>query len=166
MGSEMCIRDSARAIVPSATGDASALPASISAGQTFNLTYSVPLSSGWNLANANVVAILIAPDGSIDNGGVGSISAPGFGIGEDKVTTSLHPNPANDYSILQLNLDGNSDVKVEVFNMNGQRVMFKEYGSLQGVMNLPINTQNLSSGLYLINLYVGNETIQHKLSVD
>ena len=57
-------------------------------------------------------------------------------------------------SSVALSLLKEANVQVEIFNMNGARIATKDYGMLNGDINLPVQTNELSSGLYLVKVMV------------
>jgi hypothetical protein len=66
----------------------------------------------------------------------------------------LAPNPGTDFSNIVLDLNNDANVTVEIYNTNGQRVAYKNYGSLNGALHLPINLNEFNSGLYLVKVMV------------
>ena len=58
------------------------------------------------------------------------------------------------------------DVTVRVYNLTGQEVYTNDFGQqTAGQHNFQINGENLASGMYVMNLNIGNKTVSHKLSV-
>jgi hypothetical protein len=62
-----------------------------------------------------------------------------------------------------LSLVKEANIQVEIYNMNGAKVGTKNYGMLNGEMNLPIQLSELSSGLYLVKIMVDNYPTTLKL---
>lgn len=78
---------------------------------------------------------------------------------------SIFPNPTNGNSNLELNLVENSNVKVDVLNTLGQVVFTKTLTNVSGNQTINIDSQNFESGLYLVNIKVGDLTTTKKLTV-
>ncbi len=60
----------------------------------------------------------------------------------------LYPNPANDFVELQFTTDNNSDMSIEVIDLEGRAVLSKLH---KGNSPLILNTTSLSSGVYLVS---------------
>lgn len=64
-------------------------------------------------------------------------------------TLTLYPNPVGSTANLQLNLVGDSDVKLEIYASNGQKVITTQYAGLKtGIHTLMVDTRNLTQGVY------------------
>ncbi len=69
---------------------------------------------------------------------------------------SIFPNPIKDN---YLNIRTNTALKIEIFNVLGKRVISDEVNSNKNYLNL----SDLNSGIYLIKISNGNQTITKKL---
>ncbi|MDI1235594.1 MAG: T9SS type A sorting domain-containing protein [bacterium] len=79
---------------------------------------------------------------------------------------SVYPNPAKDFANIKINLTENTNVKIEVYNTVGQLVSVEQNGMMEaGENNFLINTANLSTGIYTINVTTLNGTSTTKLNV-
>lgn len=74
----------------------------------------------------------------------------------------LAPNPTSGQTILKVELREVSDVKVQVFNTNGQ-VILQEIERNVSVMNLPLDLNQQPAGLYIVRLRVGDQIRSEKL---
>jgi len=84
---------------------------------------------------------------------------------EGKFTASFFPNPFNQHATLSLNLVNAEQVKVEVINMLGQKVYFNDHGILNaGNYQLDMNLNNLSTGVYILNITVGDQAISQRIT--
>jgi len=72
----------------------------------------------------------------------------------DEVTFSMYPNPTTDF--LRFNLENNSQVLFQVFNMNGQVLK-------QGqVFNNTLNVMDLPKGYYVLRLNIDGNQISER----
>ncbi len=169
--SQMVYDHVARAITPSFDGLNNAFTGAQNAGNAtaYNTTFTLPAE--WDENNVHIVAMVIAPDGTIDNAesvtiaqGVENGYIAGLVLGQNEVVEStfekqiqLYPNPATDNSFINLNLNNNEKVTVTVMSADGKIVADKSYGELNGNMRLPINLSGLSNGLYLVKVMIGEQ---------
>lgn len=67
-------------------------------------------------------------------------------------------NTAYDVTTLEVSLDKSSKVEMEILDVSGEVLSYKNYGVLQGEMQLPINLFLLNKGMYFIKVKtdVGN----------
>lgn len=81
-------------------------------------------------------------------------------------TFSVYPNPVSDNLNIEFNLNQNSNVKLTMTDMVG-KVIYQNNSKTEaaGLLNYNINTSGLNSGMYLLLLQVGNETITRKVTV-
>ena len=89
-------------------------------------------------------------------------------VNEDATAIGLKvfPNPFNNQTNIYYNAEGMQDVNVRVFNTMGQEVYSNDFGlQTAGQHNFQISADNLASGMYFMNLNIGNKTISHKITV-
>jgi len=85
---------------------------------------------------------------------------------KDQLALVLQPNPAGDFSQLRFELKENTTVSVTVTNLMGQSVMnVQSQKSAAGFHTITLNTAELASGIYLVNVIAGNKTSSAKLIV-
>ena len=167
----------ARVTSPNANGLDDAFPDGQTAGSshTFNFTFSI--SSEWNATNMHIVGMLIK-NGDINNGGGSTIDdaiANGYvegtvvvGIEELSHIVSnfeIYPNPATDLTNINLVLENQQRVTLQIIDIAGKVVRRKDYGQLNGAYTLPIGLNDLESGIYFVNLLIGNRAITQKLII-
>jgi PKD repeat protein len=71
-------------------------------------------------------------------------------------TFDMYPNPAQDNTMIEFNLEQNDNVTIEMMDMSGKVVENIYSGSLAtGNHRFPVNTAELSSGIYLVRLMTG-----------
>jgi hypothetical protein len=81
------------------------------------------------------------------------------GVAENKTATSVnvYPNPANASTNVNFNLVSEGIVKIEVVNMLGQVVSTQVSKTLApGEQNIELNTSNIQTGAYLVNIISGD----------
>jgi PKD repeat protein len=83
-------------------------------------------------------------------------------------TFDVYPNPAQDNTVVEFSLDKREVVTVEVLDLSGKVVQQTYSGDLAtGVHRFPINTAELSSGIYLVRLMTGEGSyLTRKLVVE
>ncbi|WP_428235679.1 zinc-dependent metalloprotease [Gracilimonas sp.] len=75
-----------------------------------------------------------------------------------------YPNPFNPTTSIQFNLNEASKVKLEVFNIQGQKVAsLLNENRRAGEHRITFNAQNLSSGIYIYRLQTGAQTLTRKM---
>ncbi|MEM7038475.1 MAG: T9SS type A sorting domain-containing protein [Bacteroidota bacterium] len=75
------------------------------------------------------------------------------------------PNPAQTALWLDMELKKPADVTLELRNLQGQIMQTKNAGLWQGQRTLKLNVENLSQGLYILNVIAGDERLQKKFIV-
>jgi hypothetical protein len=81
-------------------------------------------------------------------------------------TIEMYPNPAKDYTYINLNLSRNENVQVTVTNLLGQQVYAKNYGmTFAGNNKLALNTSYLGGGVYFVTVTAGQNKVSSKLIV-
>jgi hypothetical protein len=105
------------------------------------------------------IGILIDDSGEIDNGGAMNLFHV-TSIGEQAELMSsnpkLYPNPANDNTILKLDLLEMNKVALTITNINGQTVFVENYGAVKGEYLFPLNTSEFPAGIYLVEIQTGS----------
>ena len=160
----------ARIITPSFTGHPNAFANTTNAGDSVTYTFTYTLPTTWLDRKMNIVGIMFKPDGTIENASLSNITTAinngyqigtelgGNFLGMEKLNgpdaIHLAPNPGTDFSNIVLDLNNDANVTVEIYNTNGQRVAYKNYGSLNGALHLTINLNEFNSGLYLVKVMV------------
>ena len=75
-----------------------------------------------------------------------------------------YPNPFNPVTDIKFSLPNPSDVRLEVFNIVGQKVATLVDGPLEaGQHTVPWNASGLASGIYLYRLEAGDHTDTRKM---
>ncbi len=159
--SQMSYDHVARAISPSFAGLPNAYTGMMNLGNasTHNFTFTLPTT--WEEDLMHIVAMVIAPDGTIDNAFSASLNAAienGFVSGTNVVgMTSLssveeeltiYPNPTNNQCNINMHLINGTKLSVEIYSLDGKKLVSKDYGTLSGDFILPINMSEWANGMY------------------
>lgn len=168
----------ARALMPSFAG-ASPFTGTVNPGDvhTFNFTFVLP--ADWDENQIHIVGMLIDAGGEIDNGSLTSIDeavqngyVPGTAIvgvetlfGPDAMVT-IYPNPTTANAWLSLNLAAETEVEVTVTDLQGRKMATRNYGLLNGGQHLEIQTQDFASGLYFVQVRMGEVVKTQRLVVE
>jgi hypothetical protein len=92
-------------------------------------------------------------------------------VGISKVKSNVNglavmPNPASDMATLKFDLKSNENVSVNVVNMLGQRVMnLNSQNVAAGQHSISLATNQLSAGIYLVNVTAGSTNSSVKMIV-
>ncbi len=170
--SQMVYDHVARVILPGVNGLANSFPATVASGETHTVNFYFTIQPEWDMTKINVVSMLIAPDGSVDNAGYAPITEAttnGFVLGIETYTLNnsmqVSPNPTTDLTFVTLDNETAQNVSLTIYDMSGKIVTSKNYGEISNDVKLPINTVNFETGIYVISLTVGNNTTTQKLVV-
>ena len=126
-------------------------------GQTVTIDWSVVASAGDNTRFAD------------ETWSVTFTLVPATNIGRDEIVSGFelsqnYPNPFNPTTNISFTLPQASDVTLEVFNMQGQRVATLANGSFSaGSHIVTFDAANLSSGIYLYRMTAGAFTQTNKM---
>ena len=168
----------ARAIAPSFTGMTGIFPATVNAGDAHIVNYSFTLPAGWDENEIQIIGLLIDPTGKIDNAGSVDITtavANGYETGlnagiaqvlESSRPVALAPNPAIGTSAILMNLTTESEVHIQLTDLNGKLITSGEYTNLSGAQSIAINLNGLSAGMYAVNILINGTLYTEKLIVE
>jgi len=168
----------ARALSGGFNGISNPWPGPISTGSAYTVNFSFNIDSIWDVSKMHIVGLLIQPAGQVENAGYTTVDeaiANGLVIGLDGEgseylegpdrTLQVYPNPAGDRAYASLNLTASSEVAMSVYDMTGKRVSHRSYGTLDGAQILPLELQNMASGLYTVKVIVNGTPFSEKLMV-
>jgi hypothetical protein len=85
---------------------------------------------------------------------------------DQNALVSVFPNPSGNYANVIFTLKKSEKVKLSVYNSFGEMVYTenaKIYGS--GENKIQLHNENLSNGLYIVKLTIGNRTTSQKISI-
>lgn len=117
---------------------------------SFILNYSTPLEIELELSDTNFI---------IDSTDHSTASPLEYSLGK------ISPNPFNSFLTIQIGLPESAELRVEVFNILGQKVTLLHNGmTSQGWHNFAFNAAGLSSGIYFVKVQVpGKMTVFRKV---
>ena len=79
------------------------------------------------------------------------VSVPTTSVGATPFTAALQPNPAQETSILTVNLQAPSELTIAVSDVSG-RVRSLTYAALSGENRIPLTVGDLPNGLYFVQV--------------
>ncbi len=97
-----------------------------------------------------------------------SFTNPNVGIAENTLlasNSSLYPNPAQNSTVLQLDLNKGGNVSVTVMNTVGQVMSTSSTDAVAGKNKINVDIQGLSSGIYMVNVKADGANVTKKLIV-
>lgn len=103
------------------------------------------------MANFNITSLCCYP-GKCNDRDI-SLVCPGIGV---ETGFNLFPNPANNILNLQISAGNNQEVKYEIFDSFGTKVLESQLGISSGIITKEVDISNFHVGLYLIRVNVSN----------
>lgn len=155
----------ARAIVGGFNGEDGSVPEANAAGSshTYTVEYEVPENYNWE--NMHVVTLLIKySTKKIINAGSSQLLSGTSDIAS-VAAVNLYPNPANDYSLIRVNLSQTQEIQITVSDINGKIVADKNYGMQSGDNVYPLNTSLFESGMYMVTIRTNDNIITKQLMI-
>jgi len=84
----------------------------------------------------------------------------------DDIISNIFPNPATNQININLNIPNIENVKVSLFNNIGQELMINNLGSISGLQNLSFDISGLQSGIYFVNVTIGNKKYSKPIMIN
>ena len=134
------------------------------AGTSQSKGWVIPFTSA-DYTNFKVVGLLInSTTGEIMNA---SETAIAVSVDEESIVNSfnVYPNPATSNTNISFELNEVSDVTISVVNMMGQSVYNESKSNVSDLQRVNLNTNDMASGMYFVNLTINGETVTKKLSI-
>ncbi len=163
----------ARAVSGLRSNNNNSFSGSYKAGDKIVLTYAFTLNAAWKFDNINIIPILLDAGNYINAASNtiaeavqnGFISSTGnIVLASDQV--KIYPNPAKDFLNVDLNIESSGEVEVQIVDVEGKTVAFRNYGVLQGSFLLPVHLNHFKSGLYLVRIKTKEGVRIEKLIVE
>ena len=128
---------------------------------------SIALPPAYGGSNVNFKFQLLSAKAAnqfyIDNINIGQSTTGITSIKSPVGSMSIVPNPTQGSATLKLNVTAASDATIKVLDMTGREVMTIFSGQLQaGQKNIDFNTENISSGIYLVKVSDGKTSKQQR----
>ncbi|MBP6396467.1 MAG: choice-of-anchor J domain-containing protein [Saprospiraceae bacterium] len=147
-------------------GRSNTFGAEVNAGDFADLAFDIEVPADYNINNVFVVVMVADGAGAILGGAhTESKAVSSKDVTEDGFGLSLTPNPAFDVTYVNVNLEQKSEVSMKIVNQMGQTIASKNYGELNGKQVLPVITQDFGSGLFFVQMQIGNKQETLKLMV-
>jgi hypothetical protein len=158
-----------RKMIPGAAG---ASMQNQQANQTFNYT------GNWTIANVagapvdptdiNIVAFVQDnASGKVLQSAISMTPNAIRDVNGNEQIVSVYPNPFNNTTKVNFSLTSTVEVKVEVFNLVGEKVYSVNKGELNaGSHSVIIDGASLSSGMYFVNVIAGERTYTQKVTLN
>ena len=83
----------------------------------------------------------------------------------DKIIPVVGPNPSKGRFTLQFYVNVSTDLAISLLDIAGHRVYLKKYSAYQGSFQEDIYTDNLSTGVYVLEIQHGSEVERKKVLV-
>lgn len=85
----------------------------------------------------------------------------------EETVSEVFPNPANDLAFIEIMLQTSTSLKMEVYNLTGQRVLIKQLPeTTTGTTRIDIDASDLFPGVYFCRIKAGGSEVVRKLVVD
>lgn len=155
-------------------GDNSIIPSNPAANSSYSQTYNFSIPANWDENEIDIVAFVgyygsSVNDREIINAGKAKLTSLVTSINEVKAdleSLDVFPNPSNEISNLKFNLSQTSAVNVELRDLTGKLIFREDYASMsKGNQLIQINVSDLNSGIYFVNLRIGDQQVTKKISV-
>ncbi len=79
---------------------------------------------------------------------------------------TLYPNPTSNQFKIDFSIDKNEKVNVSIYNTLGMKLLNPINSNFEnGSHSLPINTDSLSNGVYIVKIEIGNQSKDVKLVI-
>ncbi len=157
-----------------AWGDNSIIPTSPALNTPYTKNETFTLSTAWDADSVYLVGFVSYYNANVGQRQVlnavqvklGNIPTSVNKVQKDAASLSLYPNPTSDLTNLELNLDNSSAVIVEVIDFTGKRLLLEDFGVMSaGKQRMQLNLANLASGMYFVNVRIGDQVVTRKVSV-
>lgn len=157
----------ARTIQPSPDGAPGSLPTTMTAGTTYDYTFTTNIQPYWHRYNMHVIVMIIRnADGQVLN--TNNILMP-LGMKDVDAGISefmIFPNPAVNTAYVNFYLAQTSNVNVVVTDMMGRTIQSINKQNFEaGKHRLNLDLTNTTNGIYNVSLQTDNGTISTRLSV-
>lgn len=84
---------------------------------------------------------------------------------ESNSKLNIYPNPTNTNTTVSFSLSNESNVTINVTDLAGKVIYTNALGTVNGAQNVTVNTENLTSGVYMVNVSINGTVSTEKLIV-
>jgi len=160
--------DIMRKMLPSSQG--TNLTTTWTLGQSQVINFAVPLPA-YIYNNDQIAVVAWIQDNSDKNVKQAAFSAPLPDAGINNIdgivdNINVYPNPFSNSTNVEFTLSQTEKVSANVYNLIGEKVWtVKESSFNAGTHQINVNGNNLTQGIYYLNINIGNSTFTKKLTV-
>ncbi|MBK9285155.1 MAG: T9SS type A sorting domain-containing protein [Sphingobacteriaceae bacterium] len=104
--------------------------------------------------------------GTLEFGGLTTCTGIQQNLAYNVKNIEIFPNPAHSKATIAVDLEQSGNVNVSIFNTVGQLVQSSSFEGQFGVNKTDVSLENLSAGMYIVNVKVGNATSTKKLIIE
>lgn len=162
-GTYQTANDAGTGVIETLTGGSGVTVAS-GTTVTFDAGTSVILRPGFTAENGSTFTATIGgcTSASARQAIVESRSDKGL-----ELSLSIYPNPADNYTNISVELPVDNEVSIQIFDLNGRLVESLLYPQIlsKGTYTFELNVSNLSKGLYVSRVSVGEKVLIKKIMV-
>lgn len=133
------------------------------------------MNADWNMDNMHIIAIVTNSSGRVVNAVseklgdamANGLLSPGTATTEvyDVNLATVFPNPASDFTNIEINVGSAADVTIQVTDMMGQLVSKRNLGTVAGKQNVGYDVSELAAGNYTFKVIAGDKVATQKVSV-
>ncbi len=142
-------------------------------GDKVTYNFVTTLAATWKSDKINIIPILLKNSNEYVNATSATIAvavANGFTSGTKEIEfiadVNIAPNPARTYANVTFVLNAPSDVKVEMYNLAGTLISVKDAGYNTDIVEVRLDTQNLSTGMYMVKVVTSSGNKYQKLIIE
>jgi hypothetical protein len=155
-GNDIEFNHTLRAAPAGYSGDATIIPSSIKAGETYNYSTTIDIPAAWDNTELNVAVVIL----DLGNGGAALNAGMVRGVGILSAVEEIdalsafntYPNPVQDQINVELNFTENLNYNINVMDVLGNKVMDLGQFNNNGLKE-SFNVAGLSAGMYFIAVH-------------
>lgn len=155
-----------RMIYPSPQGKAGSLPATMTAGTSYDHTFEFEVPQPYKRPLRAVVMLIRSADGYVLNSNNITLTTGVSNLDAGITKMSVYPNPATSNAFVSFNLKESANVTVNVTDVMGRVINTLPAQQLNaGAHKLNISADNIPAGIYNVTLNTEKGTISERLTV-
>ena len=164
----------ARALITDFEGDPNSYPDGLTSGEDIVQTFSYTIPEEFDIEELEIVAMLLNPNGTINNGAQATIEHAVENGYRGRVSThdlalqtlsTISPNPSPGPASIRFHLDNSKKVSIDVLDMTGRVLHQRDFGQLQGKVELNFDGGDLENGIYLIKVNTDQQFFTKRLMI-
>lgn len=156
----------ARQVVGGNTGASKSLPATMTAGSTYDYLFTTALDAKWDKNKLRAVVFLMrSSDNMVLNSSYHTVNLSVKNVQDGISGFRVFPNPATENAYVRFTLANTSKVQIQVTDAMGRTVYATEAQMEAGSNTATITTSNFAAGLYNIKVITEQGSTSERLSV-